>query len=693
MSELALTTSATTAPAAAPQWLEVEAVAQLLNCSDRHVRRRCGEEWFALKLARQFNEPGKKPRWQVRSDADPALGTALASLTVSPVPAAASKVDLRQLPEKARAIASQRLVIVQRWEQAVSAGATLGMSRDQATDQFLKVIEAEGLKVSRRTLYNWGNGFKRDGLAGLVDGRYMGEAGEQTDDPFLKQIEAYWLKQNKLKLTVCYEMAKLQAAEKGWQICSYRAAARHIENIKKVKAGVVLQLRHGEEAFTNEIDRVITRDYTSINSNDIWNADHHQFDVMVKVGERVNKETGEITPIFARPWLTAWQDCRSRKIVGYVIRAADPNTEVILEALRLGCLNHGVPRHAYSDNGKDFDSQALTGETKSMRWAKRKVRVEHDQKRMAGIYAQLGIKHMHALPYHGQSKPIERFFGTVEDRFGRLHETYCGRNTLEKPEQLQAKLNAGKAPSLEEFVAGFADWLEVDYHQRVHTGDGMMTTPDQAFISNLQVKRTAPAEVLEVLLQRRVGPVTIGQTGFVVNRVWYGETETAHMFGQKIFVRIDDRDISRVSMWDEADRFIGYAQTNRKVGWLDTQGIREATAEKKRQRRNLRAAAEDRLRLHEDVLDTALRAAAEKARPATHDSSSPPPGISPIRTDIEGQLPGIQNNVPMPLKKAVGDDTPHRPFTYQSRRADHESDDGSTAGFVYHGRSADGGDQ
>jgi hypothetical protein len=47
---------------------------------------------------------------------------------------------------------------------------------------------------------------------------------------------------------------------------------------------------------------------------------------------------------------------------------------------------------------------------------------------------QLGINTIYATPYHGQTKTIERFFGTFETRFGKFWETYIGRNAQNRPE-------------------------------------------------------------------------------------------------------------------------------------------------------------------------------------------------------------------------------------------------------------------
>ncbi|HWA81123.1 MAG TPA: Mu transposase C-terminal domain-containing protein, partial [Acetobacteraceae bacterium] len=329
-------------------------------------------------------------------------------------------------------------------------------------------------------------------------------------------------------------------------------------------------------------------------------------------------------------------------------------------------VSHGIPRVAYTDNGKDFDARALTGVTKRQRreikkarslWQKRHVRIYHDQQKLGGIYASLRIEHLHAWPYHGQSKPIERFFGTLEDRFGRLFETYCGASTDQKPEDLADAIDRGLGPTLDEFVEKFAAWLESDYHQRIHTGDSMDCTPDQAFAVNLQTRRTVPDDLLKVLVQPRVGPMKVGQNGIRHGCISYGAGELNHLLGQDVFIRTDPRDIGRVSVWTADDKPIATVSANRSLPFLaDKQLLDAAIADKHRRTKALKGAAEARLRLHEDVSDTMLRIAQAKAQkprlPAGTDD--PPPTISPVRTDLEAALPFIRSQQERPLKKAVG---------------------------------------
>jgi len=103
------------------------------------------------------------------------------------------------------------------------------------------------------------------------------------------------------------------------------------------------------------------------------------------------------------------------------------------EAIR----RRGLPRKLYTDQGSPFTN---------------------DHTRV--ICANLGIRLLHAKPYHAWSKgKIERFFHTLQQDF---------EATLRLPGQ--------SVGSLEELNARLADWLQTVYHVRHHEGIGMSPT-------------------------------------------------------------------------------------------------------------------------------------------------------------------------------------------------------------------------
>jgi|GEM_PF-1821371 len=676
------------------EWIAIADVARRLEMTPRHVRRLCSEKWEQAALAIQQPASGGGAgggQWLINVRADPKLAMHIPTApTIAPATSEILKYPLRK-----RRQAEQKAMVVLAWRQSKAARSIdvrdwLPALIDDLRSQY------PDLKISRTSLYRW------DELAGdpieairFIDTRGAPERLNDSD-PFFAEVRRLYLRTSKPRLSVCYQMAMMTAEENGWPVCSYTQIRRRVATISKAS---IIKLRDGDKAFEDQIEPFIKRDYSNVAANECWNADHHVFDVLVHIGDRLNKKTGELEPIYGRPWLSAWQDVGSRKIPGWVIRAEPPNTDTVIESLRLGCESHGVPEWSYTDNGKDFRSAVLTGEPRAMRWQRRKYHVALDQNRMDGIYGGLQIKRMHAWPYHGQSKPIERFFRTVEDRWGRLWPTYCGNTTTNKPQDLAKALAAGKAPTLAEFVESFEAWLEADYHARIHRGDAMGMTPNAAFVSKLVTKRTAPSEVLTELLKKRIGPRTVGQAGVCYQTLYYGERnlDLCSRIGQEVWLRVNDNDLTSVTIWTADDRFIGVAQANQKLPFMATSTeLRQAIAEKRSDRRKIVAAIEPKSRRNEHLPARLIRAAQAKMEIAAKANEPPtrtPLTIRPIRSPIEDSLTAMRvAQTQATFRKAVGDDTPHRDdepapsrFSYgPTLPASNDEQDASPAsGFTY----------
>ena len=634
-------------------WLSVSEVAKRLDLSDRHVRRICEQKWQRVGLAKLDDG-----QWIVHVGADPKLNIAAKASHLQ----MADEV-LRNLPEDARKQSIERKRILDAWEAALSEAVQSGRKREEVTKAFVAVH-----KVPRTTLYRWRKDWKACGFEGLVDQRKatpvhtgggMPAGRSESEGPelelFMDEVRRAWLRLGKPKASVCYEIARLAALENGWAVPSYRHVCRLL---KQTDMATRVRLREGPTAFTDKCEPSIQRDYSKMAANEMWVGDHHVFDVWVEVGKKVNRKTGELEPIYRRPWLTAFQDMATRKIVAWEIRAADPDTEAILAALLNGFRSHGIPESSYCDNGKDFDAKTLTGETKAERrkTMKGKRRIEFDRDRIGGMYAALGIRHIRAIPYRPQSKPIERFFRTYEERDGRLWPTYCGSSPTDRPEGLPGRMHL--APTLAEFIEHFREWLEADYHDRIHTGDSMNCTPNQAWSERLIVRRDAPDELLAVVTQKRVGPVAVTKLGVRHKGLYYGQMtdEIAKRLGGRVYLRINPDRVGIVSVWDERDRFICIAPANVKVpANASSQDLRKAIADQKRQRRKMLEGARAQEQLKESLpsrLNKAAKARAAEQAPTPPDT---PPIIKPVISGLASELSKYKRQSERFMRKAVGD--------------------------------------
>lgn len=623
-------------------WIDLDEAEHRSGWSKGHLRRLCLEKWQSAGLAK-LEAPigGGKASWMICITADPSFAPVKSPEQLS------TEFDLSPFTAEQRRELLNKKRWLDNWLTARAGGTKLGFREEQVTQQFLLRLDVEeGIKINRSTLFNWLRDFRRDGLAGLVDWRWKqtnGGASSDHDDPFYQFLRQIYLTPRKLKIAQCHLLAEQKAIESGWQSHSYHASKRYLA---KLPRQLVIKMREGESAFVAKCEPYIQRDYSQLASNDIWCGDHHRFDAMIRHGN-----TGDGKPKFVRPWLTAWQDVRSRKIVGWCIFVHDPNTDTILKAFVAGCEGHGVPKKVQIDNGKDYDSRALQGITKRQR---RSGQFESDE-RSLGAFNILSIAVQHVWPYHGQSKPIERFFGTVCERFSKLWETYCGSSPQARPENLTrhrgiaGQLELGKAPSLEEFTAGFSEWLDADYHGRMHLGDAMNgQSPAAVFEECLQSKRCLDSETLLFACMPRTKPVKVGRHGVTANGLHYGanNSDVQRLYGQKVILAVDNSDLSRVLVLDLDGRLLCQAKCNVRIGFdANSQDKRDALSAKKQLRKTQRDYIERRPRMGHD-LHQLTRAAATR-RKATEKSPAPlpPPAIAPVQTPFDDQFVAIRKAV------------------------------------------------
>lgn len=119
------------------------------------------------------------------------------------------------------------------------------------------------------------------------------------------------------------------------------------------------------------------------------------------------------------------------------------NTEALELALKGALLTYGLPKIFYCDNGAVYASTHLQL-----------------------VCARLGIALVHSKPYDSPSRgKIERFWRTVRDGFLPL-------------------LSIEQNYSLEKFNQLFADWLDKQYHRRIHRGIGQ--APLDRYLNGLE---------------------------------------------------------------------------------------------------------------------------------------------------------------------------------------------------------------
>ena len=268
-----------------------------------------------------------------------------------------------------------------------------------SAEKFLEQFNSENdEKIAVRTLYIWQEKFTEGGMQALVDGRGGHNKGAcSISDEVWEFFYSLYMTLQKRSIQWCYDKTRMKFPD----IPSVSAFKRKVRTIPEY---AILRYRVGTKAFTDALPSMI-RDKSQVKPNDIWCSDHHRADVFVK------NSTGHII----RPLITVFSDICSTKIISFIVREEDPNTTVVKKCLRLGMETYGVPYEIYTDNGKDYKARDLS--------------LEYP----LSVMNVLGIGKITATPYHGQAKPIERFFRTLEERFGKMFYSYAGNDAKSVP--------------------------------------------------------------------------------------------------------------------------------------------------------------------------------------------------------------------------------------------------------------------
>lgn len=294
---------------------------------------------------------------------------------------------------------------------------------------------------------------------------------------------------------------------------SYASVCNYLDGIPS--AALVLA-REGERAHNERMLPHLRRKYTDVAANQIWVADTMIFDVMVRNDYFLPADNAAV-----RLQLTALMDLRSRKIVGYAF-CLNGSSRSITTALIAAVKRYGPCESFYCDNGKDFKKVG-----KFARPLNRAELIGEDMDAItrSGALRQLGIAVQYCIKFRPQSKPIERFFGTLHRRFDAEFPHYTTGNAYLKPDATVAaaaqhsKVLAMARPDLSplipasQFVALAQHWIEVEYNaQHRHSGEGMTVrtpegkicmTPDEAFAPALDNRRAFDPAVLDTLLWQR----------------------------------------------------------------------------------------------------------------------------------------------------------------------------------------------
>lgn len=611
------------------EMIDVTEAARLLGWTAGYTRWKCARG----ELPGSRKEGGK---WQVPVTAHEKLARPQQKLTES--------AELLDVPDGKRREALRRLGIIREFEKFAAAN---GAGRTDALARYS--AQRGGVKV--RSLQRWIARYRTEGLLGLVDGRGGGKFLEQTISPEAFELfKSMYLTQQRLSVPLCWRNIRFvnKNENKGWKIPSLQSMYNYVERL--IPFGVRVLHREGLGAYEAKCSPYIETDPDSIEPGQVWVGDHAQLNCWIR-------NRGK----WIRPWVTAWMDMRSRTIVGFHI-SASPNQTTILLAAKRAIERYGPPDSVKIDNGKDYDSELWTGTTKAKRRALRAGYL--DEKIMAGIYAMMDIGVSFAIPYHPQSKPIERWFDTLDCQLVKTIPTYCGKDTSRRPEELrdllQSKGGIESAYAMEGFARLISDYVET-YNTSAHTGRGMNGKSPAEVMAGRQSRRVLRSGVIDLLLRVWSRELVVGKNGVRFKGMWYGQfnMDLAAYQGKKVRAAYDPDDLRTVYVYEAATlRLITLAEQSRLICYgssVSEESLREAMRQKSRARKIARDFTDSQLAANMDLPALTIRAMQDARKQGPEVAKQAAGSLRPVKTPLDGQVAEHKKKEALKLvRKAAG---------------------------------------
>ena len=265
-------------------------------------------------------------------------------------------------------------------------------------------------------------------------------------------------------------------------------------------------------------------------------------DVLVADGHVLNFEikspwTGKVK----RMALILFYDMASNLPCGWEILPSE-NVQGISSALRRAILRLGkIPKVVYLDNGKAFRARFFQG-------------VDLEQAGFEGLFARLGIKTIFAWPYHGQSKTVERFFGSFAE-LERLSPTYVGTSIEHQPPRLKRgerlhrkayeKATGGRCLTLEQMHRAGAAWFDL-YAQRPQKGHLEGRCPQEVF-DEQRGPGVDPGQLQFLMMSQEIRTIRRNGIRFLGTNYYHPE-----LFGRRhpVVIRFDYQDPSELIVYE-----------------------------------------------------------------------------------------------------------------------------------------------
>lgn len=470
-------------------WLTVAECEKILKLSKSTIYRRCNRGEYTIKI--------------IESNGGKTFRILLSSLPlesqqkywmdrVTSIPAVLRESSSQDEEETWREeIARARYTVLQKYYDYVLKNNSKSRSKVEIKKQFANAYNKKFLPdlhditgdISYSTLERWKKKLRDNDNDYRVLAPKWGKKrkGNRSISKAVADILIkHYLKPNAPKIAEVIRDAIDEMQLKGIEYnVSKMTMRRYIEDWHSEHGDLATFLREGEQALNVKYLKNVNRDPGKILPGDVVVADGHvlNFDIL-------NPWTGKPK----RMTLIACWDMHSQYFLGSLIMPTE-DTKAIAEVYRRVILTLGfVPKVFYIDNGRAFKSQYFTQSS------------EADFLGIGGLFERLGTKYVAAWAYHGQSKTIERGFGSLGE-IERKFATYVGYSIEKKPARMNRgekwhnrmyELYSGATPTLFEAELMVRMWMEA-YHRREHQGGYMQDrSPLDVYETGLDQVRQQP---------------------------------------------------------------------------------------------------------------------------------------------------------------------------------------------------------
>lgn len=469
------------------------------------------------------------------------------------------------------------------WKKTIEewrAFRSQGGSKAEADQIFVKKLQEQypEMHFSVRMIQRQDQAWREQGEAALIDrrGKHKNHKKAIPDEVFAV-FTSYYLDESQKSVRKCMELTESylchEQKEELLPLASPQTFTREI--MRSIPPAARVFCREGRKACTDKMLPYIHRTYDDLASNDIWVCDNHTFDVFVNDGEHEK-------PI--RVYLTAFQDVRSRKFVGWYV-TLNPSSTATLIALRRGIERYGIPKRILSDNGREFLTFDIGG--RGFRKSRKLPQGEHE---IPTILQNLGIEFTTAMVKNARAKIIERAFLEVKNGFSKMFEGYTGGTIAERPERLKKTgKDADNFTLLPEFIAYVDKYIEGIFNKHKHYGEGMDgRAPDQVYAACMEEQTVATVEQLNLMMLRNTRMQKVTRDGVYITlcgqKVPFNSTElNFYHIHRKVYVRYNPDDLQEVRVYDDQDRFLCTAQQTEALSYFaDKEELAEKIRENKK---------------------------------------------------------------------------------------------------------------